>query len=308
MANEARFREAEQAMWASVGVTPTESRVRLESTGLTLRIQEAGQGTPVVFLHGASNSGTSWADLVARLDGFRCLMVDRPGSGLSEPFPRPFEDLATFEAANDAFVPELLDALELERAHVVATSAGGYPTLRTAALKPERLDRVVLFGWTLGAPTSAMPLVMRLATVPWIGRLMTKMPASEGAVRAMFKQIGLREALEAGRVSQEAIDSYRALLNHTDTMRNELQAGPRMITLKGMDEQIYLPDDLLARIQTPIYFLWGTEDPFGDADVARTFTAKIPTAELELLPEAGHAVWLDDPDKAAAVTTDFLRG
>lgn len=306
MVAEARYREAEQRLWESLGVMPTERRVQLRRSGVKIRIQEAGEGPPVIFLHGASNSGSSWAGLVARLPRFRCLVVDKPGSGLSDPFPQRF-DFATLRTFADGFIPDVLDGLELERAHVVSTSYGGYAALRAAASHPERIDRIVEFGWTVGAPLAKLPVIMRLASVPAIGRLMTSMPAPESAVRAMFKRIGLRQALESGRVAQESIDVYRALLNHTNTMRNELEAGPRTMTLKGMDEQIYLPDSLLGSIQTPIYFLWGEEDPFGDAEIARSFVAKIPSAELELMPGAGHAVWMDDPEKAAAVTIRFLQ-
>src|SRR4030095_11817790 len=56
--NEARYREAEGRVWASVGVTPTEQRVRLERTGLTVRVQEVGQGPAGVLVHRASHSGT----------------------------------------------------------------------------------------------------------------------------------------------------------------------------------------------------------------------------------------------------------
>lgn len=305
--NEARYREAERRLWDSVGIAPTEQRVHLEKTGITIRIQEVGEGEPVVFLHGASNSGSSWADLVARLEGFRCLLVDKPGTGMSEPFPKPFTDISTFQAFADAFVPDVLDALGLGSADVVSTSYGGYTALRAAAAHPERIGRVVEFGWTVGAPTGKLPALMRWATIPMLSRLMTSLPVTESAVRMMFKQIGLRQALEAGRISQETIGSYRALLNYTDTMRNEIKAGPRLIFPRGMDERIYLPADLLARIETPVYFLWGEEDPFGDAKVARAFVAQIPNAQLELLPGAGHAVWIDDPDHAANVTTRFLN-
>jgi pimeloyl-ACP methyl ester carboxylesterase len=272
MANEDLFRKAEQALWASVGVTPTETRVQLEKTGATIRIQEVGQGAPVVFLHGVSNSGSSWADLAARLQDYRCILVDKPGTGLSDPFPERF-DLETLKAFADAYVPDILDSLGLDSAPVVSTSYGGYTALRSAAAHPERIDRIVEFGWMTGAPTADMPLVMRIATIPWLGRLMTALPAAESAVRSMFKQIGLREALAAGRISQEAIDWYRSQLNDTDTMRNELAAGPRLITMKGFDERIYFTDDFLASIQTPIYFLWGGNDPFGDAEIARAFVA-----------------------------------
>ena len=303
--NEAKFREAERRLWESVGVTPTEQRVHLERTGATVRIQEVGQGIPIVLLHGASNSGSSWATLVSRLEGFRCLMVDKPGAGLSDPFPKTFE-LESLRSFADTYVPDILDSLGLDSAHVVSTSYGGYTALRSAAAYPDRIDRIVEFGWTTGAPTLKMPLIMRLATIPAFGKVMTSMPAPESAVRSMFKQIGLREALAEGRVSKEMIGWYRSQLNDTDAMRNELAAGPRLITMKGFDERIYFTDEFLASIETPIYFLWGDKDPFGDAEIARAFVAKIPNAELELLPNTGHAVWIDDPDKAAEVARSFL--
>src|SRR4029453_13454196 len=298
--NEARYREAEGRVWASVGVTPTEQRVRLERTGLTVRVQEVGQGPAVVLVHGASNSGTSWAGLVARLDGFRCLLPDRPGCGLSDPLAAPFDGLERLGSFADALVVDLLEAMGLDRGHLVATSLGGYLALRGAAAHADRVARVVELGWTFGAPVARLPLLMRLATVPAVGRLMTAVPPNERAVRAMFRRIGLRQALEAGRVSEEAVGCYLALLRDTDTMRNELRAGPRLIfPFRGLDERVLLPPDLLGRIHTPVYFLWGEQDPFGGADLAQRFLTQLPNAELELVAGAGHAVWIDDPDHAA---------
>ena len=119
--------------------------------------------------------------------------------------------------------------------------------------------------------------------------------------------IGLRGALEAGRVPQEVLDCHRAMLNDTNTMRNELRAYPPVMgPVRGMDERVLLPASLLAKIRTPVSFLWGEEDPFGDANIARRFVAQLPDAELELLPGTGHAVWIDDPDHAATTTRTFL--
>jgi 2-hydroxy-6-oxonona-2,4-dienedioate hydrolase len=306
--NEVRYRQAERLLWQSVGVAPTEQRVPLGRTGITLRVQEVGQGPAVVLLHGTSNSGASWAPLVARLDGFRCVVLDRPGCGLSDPLAIRFADLEGLGAFTDTLVVELLDAMGLDGAHLVATSFGGYLALRTAAAHPDRIGRMVEFGWTFGAPIAGVPLLMRLASIPMVGRLLTAVPPNERAVRAMLRRIGLRQALDAGRVPQEVVGCYLALLRHTDTMRNELRAGPRLIfPFRGLDKRVLLPAELLGRIHAPVYFLWGEEDPFGGADLARRFVKQLPNAELELLPAAGHAVWIDDPDHAAATTRGFLE-
>jgi pimeloyl-ACP methyl ester carboxylesterase len=306
--DEERYRAAERRMWDSVRVSPTERYLQLARTGTTVRVQEAGEGPPMLLVHGASNSGVSWAELVTRLDAFRWIVLDRPGCGLSPPHPTGFGDIAAFEGFSDALIVDVLDAMELDRAHVVATSFGGNMALRGAAAHPERFHRMVLMGWSVGAPIVRVPLVMRIGAIPVIGRVMAALPANERAVRTIFKSIGLRQALEAGRVSQEMIDTFVALLRHTDTMGNELKAGPRLIRpIAGFDERILLSPELLGRIETPTLFLWGDEDPMGGAAIARPFAAQLPRAELELMGGAGHAVWIDDPDHVAKAVTTFLQ-
>ena len=159
-------------------------------TNVDVRIQEVHESPPVLFVHGASNSGTSWATLVARLDGFRCLLLDRPGCGLSDPLPTPFDDVASLERFSDALVVDVLDALALDNAHVVATSYGGYSALRAAAAHPDRVESVFVLGWTMGAANPALPWFTRLTGVKWLSRLMTSMPVSEKTVRSMLKRIG----------------------------------------------------------------------------------------------------------------------
>lgn len=305
--NEDRYREAERRLWESFDLLPTEERVHLVHSDVAVRVQDIGEGPPVLFVHGASNCGASWAPLIAQLQGFRCVVLDRPGCGLSDALGTGFDDVENLAAFADTLVIDVLDAMGLESAHLVATSFGGYAALRAAAAYPERIGRIVEFGWTVGAPMSRQPAIMRVASIPALGRMLTAIPVNERAVRSMFRHIGLRQALDAGRVPQEAIDCYLALLRYTNTMRNELAVSRRIMTpLKGLDDRIVLRSQVLATIETPICFLWGDEDPFGGADIAREFVKHIPNAELELLPGAGHAVWIDDPDYAAKTTSSFL--
>ena len=306
MSREDAFRDAERRMWASVGVVPEERRVGLPGVGVSVRIQHVGEGAPVLFVHGASNSGTSWANLVARLNGFSCLLLDRPGCGLSDPLPSPFDDVASLELFSDALVVDVMDALQLDHADVVATSYGGYSALRGAASHPDRIRRVMILGWTMGAANPALPWFMRLAGVPWLSRLMMAVPVSERTVRSMFKRIGLRGALESGKVSDELVASYTSLVRDTDTMRNELEISRWNLTWKGLNDDLILSDELLSKIEAPVYLLWGEDDPFGPPEAARAFAGRIPTATLELVPDAGHAVWIDDPDHVADVMTRFL--
>lgn len=306
--NELRFREAEQRLWESVDIAPTERWLHLDRANCSVRVQEVGSGQAVVFIHGGSNGGSSWASLVARLDGFRCIMLDRPGCGLSEPLPTRPVGIAGIAAYADSLIADLLDALGLAESHIVATSFGGYFALRGAAAHPDRIDRIVEFGWTVGAPMAKVPLVMRLGSLGGVGWLMARVPPTERAVRMLLRQIGLGAAVESGRFDQASLDWYLALLRDTHTMRNEFAASPKLVSpIHGLNEQVLLPARLLADISSPVYFLWGEDDPNGGPDIAHAFVGQLGNAELELMAGAGHAPWIDDPDHAAAVTHAYLE-
>jgi pimeloyl-ACP methyl ester carboxylesterase len=261
----------------------------------------------VVFVHGASNSGTSWSSLVAQLPGYRCLLVDRPGCGLSEAHGRRFRDVAALTSFAEELVLDVLDALELERPFLVGTSFGGNVVLRATAASPERVRKLACVGWSVGAPIEYTPFSMRIASVPLFGSLISRLPASKGMVAALLKQVGLRDAFENGMVSDAFLECYRSLLNDTDTMRNELRQGPPIVTpVKGFNDSVLIPDDVLASIGVPTLFLWGAADPMGGEAVARPFAAKVPGSTLELMP-GGHAVWVDDPEHVATSLSSFFR-
>ena len=130
--NKERYRQAEQRLWESVGLDPVERQVSLHRLGTTVRVLEVGQGPDVLFVHGGSASGANWAPLVARLDGFHCLLLDRPGCGLSDPLDADLPDLGRFGEVAATLVADGLDGLDVPTAHVVATSLGGhFAPLRT---------------------------------------------------------------------------------------------------------------------------------------------------------------------------------
>ena len=86
-------------------------------------------------------------------------------------------------------------------------------------------------------------------------------------------------------------------------MRNEVLLGP--LILDGLEGTV-IADDTLARITAPTLILWGTDDPMGGPDIARSFATRIPTAKLEILEGAGHAPWLDAPQFVARRIAAFL--
>lgn len=292
-----RYRMVEARLWSSLALEPRERFIDLEHLGTSVRVLEIGEGPEVVFVHGGSSSGANWAPLVARLDGVRCLLVDRPGCGLSPPLPGDLSDLDRFAAAADRLVADVVSGLGLSSAHVVATSLGGHIALRGAAAHPERITSVVEFGYVPGAPIERVPVSMRMSTVPGLRRLMTAVPPSRPMVHAILRQLGMKAALADGRITREMVDWFHSLLRDTPTLRNEMSM-PREL-LRGTPD--VLPDDVLARVGVPVRFVWGSADPFGGTSVARWFVEKVPGAHLDLWSDVGHAPWMEHPDRAADV-------
>lgn len=309
--DEAKYRSAERRLWDSVGLQPSERRVHLRNLDVEVRVQEIGEGPPVVLIHGGSNGGASWANLVQGLGGFRCIMVDRPGCGLSDPMPGDAgtADVDAVKRAADLLLPDLLDALAQPAAHVLGTSFGGFFALRAAAAVPERIGRMVLYSWSMGVPMDHTPLVMRFAGIPGIGQITGRMPVSRSSAKMILRQVGLKRAIDSGKFDATMLDWYVALLQHTPTMRNEIRSTPKMITpIKGLNQAMLFTDEQLSRISSPVHCFWGEDDPNGGAETATRFVDRLPHATLELVADAGHAPWIDEPERAASSTLAFLNG
>ncbi len=303
--NEARHRDVERRLWESLGLRPIERHVRLWRLETTARLQEVGDGPTILFVHGGSASGANWAPMIPHVAGYRCVLLDRPGCGLSAASGWDLGGLEALASFAEALVVDVLDALETPSAHVVSTSLGGYFALRGAAAHPDRVDRMVEFGYVVGAPMIHVPISMRAATFPGVRRLMTSIPPTRGATRAILRQLGLGPAMNDGRVSNELFEWFLSLLRDTPTLRHEAKL-PRALLGTGQTNAGALPANVLAAVQCPLRFVWGESDPFGGREIAEPFVGRLPDAELELWPGSGHAPWIDDPELAAARVIDFL--
>ena len=302
-----RYRQAEMRVWRAHGATPVEHRLHLIQSDVEVRIQEVGDGPPVLFIHGANTSGASWISLASRLSDFRCLVLDRPGTGLSNAMPQAPTAKSVLRLG-DTLVADVLDALGIASAHLVATSLGGYIALRSTAAEPDRVGRMVQFSWPVGAPTTWLPWFMRATGIPGVRRLMAALPASEGSVRMTFRRIGHGPSVADGRITREDLDCYLAMLRYTDTMRYELGLARVFVSpLRGL-RRMLLPAELLANVRAPTRFVWGEQDPFGGPDVARGVVRLLPNATLEVLARAGHAPWLDELEHCASAVRLHLLG
>jgi pimeloyl-ACP methyl ester carboxylesterase len=204
------------------------------------------------------------------------------------------------------FVPEVLDGLGLDRVHLVVSSFGGFLGLMSAAAAPGRVLRMVQMACPAFVPGMAAPGFMKAMSLRPVRWLMNTLPANEKVSRNILRQIGHGASLDADRIPQIFFDWYLALQRHTNTMRNDGEMIGRAASLRGFPPEYTIPDDVLRSVTAPTLYLWGEEDPFGDAAVARHVVELMPHASLVLLPAAGHLPWLDDPKGIAQATAEFL--
>ncbi|MDX1547233.1 MAG: alpha/beta hydrolase [Rhodothermales bacterium] len=294
------YREAERRFWtAHVGEAPGEHYLTLATAGLRVRVLEHGAGPALLFLHGGPNAASTWAPLVGHLSGFRCLMPDRPGCGLSEAPDRPPRRVRPFVVQ---VLLDILDALDLEEACIVASSFGSYAALATAVEQPARIARMVHFGCPALVPGSRTPFRFVLQSLPGMRALLLKLePPSDETTRKSFLRIGHAALLDEDAAPEGFLHWYTQLLRHTQTRENDLalfgQIRPRDA----------LSREELRRLEIPTSFFWGAADSFGGVSVARSLTELIPGASLEMVDRGGHLPWIDDPRRAAQQVSTAMK-
>lgn len=300
-----QYKEAEHRLWQHYGAQPKAYFLSLERPRVRVRVQEVGEGAPVLFVHGGPNAGTTWAPLVARMQKFRCIVLDRPGCGASDAVDYGAYDLRAL--AIDV-LESVLNALEIERLPLVVSSMGGLWGYWLAQALPQRVSRMVQMGCPALIDGMKIPTFMRMLTVPRLNRLMTKlMPASVDSARDLYRQIGHGASIEAGRIPHIYFNWSHHLTTDTDTMQNELGMIEKALTWRGTRAELEFQANDLRRITQPTLYIWGEDDTFGGAALARRTAGKTPNSQLHLLPHSGHLPWLDAPEKVATLVNDFLE-
>ena len=142
------------------GVDEEPGAGHLGRLGTAVRVQEVGVGPAVLFVHGGAASGANWAPLVAELDGYRCVLLDRPGCGLSEPTSADLTRLDRFGRFAGDLVTDVLDGLDERGARERDGDA-----VRVVSWHFEENDRAR----AERATSSAIATLLRLQRLTWNG-------------------------------------------------------------------------------------------------------------------------------------------
>ena len=257
----------------------TPERESLAIDGHDVTLWRGGAGAPLVFLHDVL--GPLWEGLPEQLARRRTVVLPAllgfPGSTYREDLDT-MEDLAFWTLA-------LLEQRGLRGADVVAEGYGGWIAAEVATRWPDAFGRLVLIS----------PMGLRLASAP---------------PKALFELRGsaLRATLFAdpdSALAQRLAPDMPSSMEEFETKLTADRAAARFAWRPYLHNP-KLPARL-ARVKSPTLVVWGAENCLLAPAYADAWRKLIAGAEVEIVPEAGHAVGLERPDLVAGRIEAFLR-
>ena len=263
--------------------------VAVVASGITTNLLDAGDGPPVLLLHGSGPGVSAYANwrltIPALSTTFRVLAPDAVGFGYTE---RP--DGITYEM--DTWVGHtvgLLDALGIERASVVGNSFGGALALRLAARHPERVDRLVLMG-TVGVPFTITDGLDRVwgyePSIENMRRLLGLFAYDTSLVSDDLARVRYEASIQAG--FQESFSS--------------MFPAPRQRWVDAM----VTPDDELAALPHRTLVVHGRDDQVIPLDNALHLLRRLTDVRLHVFGRCGHWTQIEHADAFNRLVLDFL--
>jgi pimeloyl-ACP methyl ester carboxylesterase len=250
----------------------------LSVRGTPVQLLQGGAGPALLFLHGAGGAGR-WLRFQERLGkGFSVYLPSHPGHGGS-PAAEWIEHISDL-----AFhYLDLLDALGLERVHVVGASFGGWIAAEVATMASHRLASLVLID----------PVGIRVDG--WIYPFLFGMDIPE-IVATVFHDPMAALALAPPDQSIE-------------TLALQYRQGAAIARV-AWNPHLYNPllRRRLGRIAAPTLLCWGAHDRLAPlAPCGETWAREIPRARLRVFADSGHVPHLEEPEAVAEVVSEFCR-
>ena len=260
--------------------------------GATIWYKKTGRGAPVLHIHGSAFGHRNFEKMTPLMaEHFEVIDFDLPGYGESRGGPK-MNSMA--DLADQVF--ELIRAIGLERVHLHGTSFGAMIGLTLAARHPEVIDRLVLscFLARYDNPARMMRGTWKRCARDSGMRAVADITSVAGFARGFYDTPG----------AQDQLESMREAFSHTTP--EAFIAGTE--TIEATDLSVLMP-----QVRAHTLLLAGQEDnmtPFAPADSGVGFVhiqKMLASCESAILPDCGHYLVIEQPEKASAHTVEFLQ-
>lgn len=269
---------------------------RFEAGGVRSFVREQGEGPDVVLVHGVPTSSFLYRKVMAPLadQGLRALALDFPGLGLADrppSFDYSWSGLARW-------LGEAIDALELDRVHLVVHDIGGPIGCEWAVRNADRVLSLTVLNAMLDPANFRRPWTMQPFAIGGIGELWLD-ATPKIAFAALFRRQGIRDQRA---ISNAEIYAHHALLKRLDRGRAFLRI------MRGFEltaEKSRLLATGLADRPFPARLIWGESDPVLDLDQLRVAQRVLGAEDAVLLPSK-HFLQEDQPQALAYAIADHV--
>jgi pimeloyl-ACP methyl ester carboxylesterase len=260
----------------------------VKSNGCDLHYEEVGEGVPILLIHPAGATGSTWGSVVDELSGVgRVITYDRRGYARSRGEPARSMSRHTADAA------ALLEHLETPPAVVVGTSAGAAIATDLAVRRPD-LVRVVIaheFPWGFARHLPALSQVGALATIGWFALRGRHGDAADALLRAAY----------AYRDGGTAWDDFPA------EWRRIARENARPALVDFLNSIGTYPSRAdLANVPVPVVCTYGARSPDTMVRDVRALAAVLPQGRLHRIEGAGHAAPFDATSRFVQVIADGI--
>lgn len=271
-------------------------RIQEGDLDLQLHYNDIGSGhETVVMLHGSGPGASGWANFNRNIEplvaaGYRVILMDCPGWSKSD----PIVCTGSRSELNARALKGLMDALNIERAHLIGNSMGAHSVTAFALANPGRIGKLVMMGGGTGGPSQFVPmptegikLLQGLYRDPTIENLKKMMAVF------VYDASSLTEELFQAR-----LDNMLKRRDHLDNFVKSLVANPKQFTDYG---------PRLSEITAPALVIWGRDDRFVPMDIGLRLLWGMPNAELHIFNKCGHWAQWEHADKFNAMVVSFFR-
>lgn len=270
-------------------------RIKEGDLDLQLHYNDCGSGDEtVVMLHGSGPGASGWANFNRNIEplvaaGYRVILMDCPGWSKSD----PIVCTGSRSELNARALKGLMDAIGLDKAHLIGNSMGGHSAVAFALANPARTGKLILMGGGTGGASSFVP--MPTEGIKLIGALY-RQPTIENLKRMMsvfvYDTSSLTEALFQAR-----LDNMLTRRDHLENFVKSAEANPKQFPDVG---------HRLGEIKAPALVIWGRDDRFVPLDTGLRLVAGLQNADLHVFSRCGHWAQWEHADKFNRMVLDFL--
>lgn len=257
----------------------------VRANGVDVAYERAGDGPPLVLVHGAAEDGRIWQPQLAALaDEFTVVAWDEPGAGRSSDVPSGYglHDVADCLAA-------VIRAVGLGPATVAGLSWGGTVVQELYRRHPD-LVAALIFADTYAGWKGSLPEEEVRARVT-------------GARRMLAAPAGRFDPTLPGLFSGDPPPSLLPLLQAVAAAVRPHTLAVQLGLMADADQR-----DVLPSVRVPTLLVWGEQDARSPLSVAHQFQRSIPHAQLVVIPDCGHLSNLEQPELFNAAVRRFCRG